>query len=284
MSKAPSEIVRFRCKKCGKISSLSRERRRQVAGQRLACSHCGKGMVIPPEKAKPVVFASATQETTSPSDLGNEDVGTVPCPNCKTILECRTHSVGKLCQCGKCKTKFRIREVTATPQSKSPTTTAMIRRPANAAPPPPPPKPQPVEATIPREEPVFHQDEFLTVWPDGRAEFRFRSAAEAKLVIKTLRLLKRQVRLHMGEVSAALREVRYRHTDYTRRRRPMVRGRGTLVGIIRLIDAISRDFERSTFASNEQPLHYQKERLDSLLRSIEQHLVRVEAVLLRLQG
>ena len=47
----PPDAARLRCKKCGKDSWLTREQRRDAAGETLDCPHCGKRMKIPPAKS-----------------------------------------------------------------------------------------------------------------------------------------------------------------------------------------------------------------------------------------
>jgi hypothetical protein len=174
----------------------------------------------------------------------------------------------------------------APPEPEPAKQTALIRRPNTARPPPPPPpRPEPelVDATTSEKDSAVYHDEFVTLWPDGSAEFRIRVAAEARIVIKTLKLIKKQVRLQLREINAVLRDVRHQYTDYTRRRGSMIRGCGKVGSIVRLFQSISRDQQRSQLAENVQPLHNQKQALDSLLMSIDQHILRIEAVLLRLQ-
>ncbi len=69
----PADAARLRCKACGKSSWLTREQRLQAVGQKMACPHCGKGMVIPPEKKRPVVFSEPATTSPALADLGIAD-------------------------------------------------------------------------------------------------------------------------------------------------------------------------------------------------------------------
>jgi hypothetical protein len=218
----------------------------------------------------------------------------VVCPACKKSLDCPDRLAGKAGQCPKCKTKFRIpgvqpphpplqpNSLALIPTPPKPSTPPVLQKPIPAIPPPPPP-PEPVKVEIaPKREFIF-EDEFVTVWPDGSADFRVNSLPEAKLVLKSLRLLKRNVNLALKETNASLREVRHEYTTQVRQRGSMVRGGGTLGQILRLVQTVSRDTERAELAADIQPLHQRQEYLRGLITSIERHMIRTESVILRLQ-
>jgi hypothetical protein len=218
----------------------------------------------------------------------------IVCPSCKKSLDCPDRLAGKAGQCPKCKTKFRIPAVEPpqlTPQFNSlaliptplkPAPPPILQRPIPEGPPPPPP-PEPIKVEITPQREFLFEDEFVTVWPDGSADFRVNSLPEAKLVLKSLRLLKKEVNLALKETNASLREVRHEYTSHVRQRGSMVRGGGKIGQIIRIVQTVSRDMERSKLAANIQPLHQQQEYLRGLIASIERHMLRMESAIVRLQ-
>ncbi len=215
----------------------------------------------------------------------------IVCPSCKKSLDCPDRLAGKAGQCPKCKTKFRIPGSQPPPQS---TSLALIPAPPKPIPPPvlrqptrethpPPPQPEPIKVEIAPQREFIFEDEFVTVWPDGSADFRVNSLPEAKLVLKSLRLLKKEINLALKETNASLREVRHEYTTQVRQRGSMVRGGGKFGQIIRIVQTVSRDMQRSQLAANIQPLHQQQEYLRGLIASIERHMIRIESAMLRLQ-
>jgi hypothetical protein len=106
------------------------------------------------------------------------------------------------------------------------------------------------------------------------------SAAEAKLAIKELKLLKKGFALQKKEVAATIKMRRFDYSQEVKTRGSMVRGGGGLGRFFRGVQSISRDNKRAGLAKDLHPLESEKDRLDSVMNSIDQIIVKLEVYIL----
>lgn len=208
----------------------------------------------------------------------------IACPKCKKHLNCSDRLAGKRGCCPKCGAEFIVPG--GQPKLSPPSSTQLAVQKPSKPPPPPEPKPEdppPEWSDLFDEEPersFLYKDKFVTLWEDGSADFHFRTVPEAKLAIRGLRLAKRQLQVHLADIHSTLRDVRHRYTDSTRRRVPKFPGGGTFGRMIRLAQTISHEIDQYKLADNIQPLHKQKESLKYLINCLDQHVLRVQSLIL----
>lgn len=118
-------------------------------------------------------------------------------------------------------------------------------------------------------------------FPDGGFKYSASSVAEAKVVLRELRLKKKEVALAKREVTAKQREVRSQYTGYVRRRGSKLIGGGGVGHFIRALQTVDRDAKRRDLAQALEPLQQEADRLDRLIAALDQALLNLEGYVLR---
>ncbi len=124
--------------------------------------------------------------------------------------------------------------------------------------------------------------QFVTVTSRGDISVHASSAADAKLAIKELRLLKKSFSIEKQQVTAQLKAVRAQYTHDTRQRGSNFRGGGGFDRFVRSMQAASRDSARTHLARTLRPLEIEQQRIDHVITQIGSLIAQVEAQALRL--
>ncbi len=134
-------------------------------------------------------------------------------------------------------------------------------------PPPPPPKPQPT---------VLMASDTVIITDDGQVHVRVTDAKEAAAAIKQLRVYKREWTIRKREVTHEARQIRsdYQHRIATRC--PTIRGRGTVLGIVRTLQVVSHDAERRQKAEALRPLEERKFAIERIIAEIDRLILQLE--------
>ncbi len=122
--------------------------------------------------------------------------------------------------------------------------------------------------------------ELVTYYEDGRVSVSVESAAEARQVIKSLRLKKRELIATKKQVTGAMTSLRAQHQSRVAQRGSKVRGRGTLRRLVRAVQTIERDADRRNVDDILQPLRLQAEKLEAGMLQLDQAILRLEEYIL----
>lgn len=118
---------------------------------------------------------------------------------------------------------------------------------------------------------------------DKEVKYHVTNVAEAKLVIKQLRLKKKEFGLEKRVVLEKQKEIRAQYTTEVRHRGSMVRGGGGLSKFIRRVQAVSRDSKRSNLANALAPLESKKQQIERIMTAIDSAILQLEEVILKQQ-
>lgn len=124
--------------------------------------------------------------------------------------------------------------------------------------------------------------EFVTIASSGKISVHASTAAEAKLAIKELRLLKKSFAIEKRQVRAQKKAIRAEYTHDVRKRGSKFRGRGGFGRFVRSMQTASRDSARADLARALKPLEAEDQRLAHAMRQIDSLIVQVDAQALRL--
>jgi len=101
-------------------------------------------------------------------------------------------------------------------------------------------------------------------------------AAQAKLAIKELKLLKKGYALRKKEIVAEIQATRFNYSQEVKSRGSMMRGGGGFGRFVRAIQSVSRDSKRSGLASALHPLEVRKAEAEGMMHAIDQLVVKLE--------
>lgn len=121
----------------------------------------------------------------------------------------------------------------------------------------------------------------IRVTSSGAVLCRASSVAEAKLIIKDLKLQKRLIATEKKQVNAVMATMRAEHRTSMANRGPSMRGGGGVGKFIRDMDAISRSSARSRHANALVPYQRQKDHLDRTLVELDSVINQLDAFILR---
>lgn len=204
----------------------------------------------------------------------------VQCPHCKKLIRCPDTSLGKRGRCPQCRAVFRIGPDNSTSFTDS---SAVVSDDSSPASPIFESDDENEETTDPivEQKPSIYRDQYITIWIDGSSEYRINSADDAKQAIKLLRLGKRQFVLHLKDVNLQLRDRRHEYTDHVRNRLPKFPGGGKIGQFIRLIQTIDSTTTRQQLASDIDPLHQLRQRIDEAILILDRHIIHLEGWVLK---
>lgn len=123
----------------------------------------------------------------------------------------------------------------------------------------------------------YHHNELVTVWPNGYIECRHSCRETAKLVVKSLRLVKRQVSLEIRQLNQSMREIRQAYSHQVRGRMPKFRGRGTIAGMIRSFQDASNHDQRAQMGYQLAPLENTKSILEVIGANVDQVVISIQS-------
>lgn len=126
-----------------------------------------------------------------------------------------------------------------------------------------------------------NQNSFVTIASNGQIHVSARSAAEAKIAIKELKLKKKEYALVKREISQQQKQIRAEYTDAVRQRGSKFRGGGNIGRIVRTVQTINRDADRRALAQQLAPLEQQKNVVDTMINAIDQAILQVEMYLIQ---
>ena len=193
------------------------------------------------------------------------------CPSCSKVLKYEAKHFGKRVKCPRCGGQFEIPDGMPTVPPALPVVEIVETQDADSS-----------NSLPPRPENNYlHDGDFVRIDMDGNADFYVDNPKQAKHAIKEIRFVKRQIRILLKETNAELREIRHEYTDYTRRRLPMMRGGGKLGKLARVVQTASRHLNKNELASKIEPVHEHKEYLERVINKLDQHVLSIEALLLR---
>lgn len=117
----------------------------------------------------------------------------------------------------------------------------------------------------------------IVTFTDTEVNVSFHSVADAKRVLKELKLKKKEYALAKRDISQRQKLIRAEYTDTVRRRGSKFRGGGSLGSFIRTVQTFSRDAERSALAQELAPLERQKNSVDAIINEIDKVILQVES-------
>ena len=100
--------------------------------------------------------------------------------------------------------------------------------------------------------------------------------AEAKLAIKELRLIKKEMQIDKRRLADEIRVIRFDYSQSVKSRGPMMRGGGGFGRFIRGFQTLSRSGDRNSLASLLQPLETQKRAIDSNINQVDGAILQLE--------
>lgn len=124
--------------------------------------------------------------------------------------------------------------------------------------------------------------QFVTVNSLGNISVHASTAADTKLAIKELRLLRKSFSLEKRQVTAQHKAVRAQHTHDIRQRGSIFRGGGGFGRFIRSMQTASRDSARTHLARALRPLETEQQRIEHAITQIDSLIAQVETQALRL--
>lgn len=125
----------------------------------------------------------------------------------------------------------------------------------------------------------WYEDNWITVWFNGRIDCRYGDRADINSVIKSLCLAKKQTRTSISQLGTELKRIRSQYTDHVRRRGSKFRGGGSLGRVIRDIQTYSRDQTRHSLAEAIRPMTLRQQHLERLVAAIDQHVTTFQVLL-----
>jgi hypothetical protein len=114
---------------------------------------------------------------------------------------------------------------------------------------------------------------------NGELRVSWDTPAEAKQVIKELRLKKSEVQIEKRAITSQQQQLRAAHTDRVRHHAPAMRGGGTLGRVVRGAQVGSHAAERKQLADALAPLEQRKAAVEALILTIDRALLQVQASL-----
>lgn len=136
----------------------------------------------------------------------------------------------------------------------------------------------------PHREPIgSHPDDDCVVWIgfDGRIFPKWQTISDARLAIKHLKLLKKEVKLRRSAICKEQRDIRANHTDANRRRGAAPRGRGIIMGVFRTIHRIDKGLAQGNFANSIASLEEQKQKIDRVVLEIDNTIIQAESFIVQ---
>jgi len=109
----------------------------------------------------------------------------------------------------------------------------------------------------------------VNVDTSGNVQVNVKNAAEAKLAIKELRLIKKTLGIRKRAVATQQKAVRSQYTDYVRRRGSKVQGGGGLGKFFRLAETADRDAKRAALANALAPLDREKQQIEIAIQKVD---------------
>lgn len=120
-----------------------------------------------------------------------------------------------------------------------------------------------------------NQNSFVTITDNGELCISVQSVAEAKIVIKELKLKKKEYALVKRELTQNQKQIRAEYTDKVRQRGSKFRGVGSIGRLMRTVQTVNRDADRRTLAQQLAPLEQQKNAVDAIVNAIDQTILRL---------
>jgi hypothetical protein len=122
--------------------------------------------------------------------------------------------------------------------------------------------------------------QFVTVATNGHIHVNARTAPEAKLAMKELRLLKKGLALRKRDVTNQQRAIRAQYTDSVRHRGSKLPGLGKFGRFIRVMQTSSRDRARRGLATALEPLEKVKQQIDAGVNALDRSIAETEMFVL----
>jgi len=126
----------------------------------------------------------------------------------------------------------------------------------------------------------YSEPQFVTMSQDGKLSIQAKNVQEAKIALKQLKAMKKGIALAKKEIVTKQQIIRAEYTDKNRRQAPMMRGGKGLGGIIRTVQRAERESAKINLANNLAPLEKEKFRLEALLSTIEQGILKIETYII----
>jgi hypothetical protein len=128
---------------------------------------------------------------------------------------------------------------------------------------------------------LFGSDQLVTFKGNGDIALHVKSAAEAKVALKQLRLRKQELMVAKRELATTAHALRASYTDQVRRRAPMVRGGGGFGRFVRRAQTYQRAGARQELAKYLKPLEQQRLHVEARIAVVDRAIVKVESYALK---
>jgi hypothetical protein len=129
-------------------------------------------------------------------------------------------------------------------------------------------------------QPASEAEWGVTVTPNGNYSARWRSPDEARLIIKELKLRKKELQLQKRQENEREHELRAAYTERVRKQGSKVHGGGTTGRIVRSMQTASRDSARANLAKSLAPSERAKNGLQARVDAIDGLILQIEQKLL----
>lgn len=148
--------------------------------------------------------------------------------------------------------------------------------------------PGPLPAQI-QEEPALRPADWSTTGliltnETGDIGVSLKTAAEAKLAVKDLRLRKRALNAEKRLVTQQMAAIRRDYTVMNANRGPSMRGGGNVGKIVRSMDSVTRSIERSNRERDLMPLDERKRWYEARVNDVDALIQRLEAYMVQLEA
>ncbi|MEA2516111.1 MAG: hypothetical protein QOJ59_5600 [Thermomicrobiales bacterium] len=117
----------------------------------------------------------------------------------------------------------------------------------------------------------------LVSFDGDRIRANVKSASEAKMAIKELRVMKKALSADKKAVASRLSEIRAQRQVKLGKRGSMMRGGKGLGRFVRSVQSASRDSERASHATAVAPYEEEKTRIERKMIAIDQMIAKLEA-------
>lgn len=118
---------------------------------------------------------------------------------------------------------------------------------------------------------------YVSVDKRGRIHVDAQSPSEARFAVKELRVLKKAFAVQRRQFTVRQQAIRAQYTGVVRKRGSMFHGGGGFGKVVRGFQRASRDTSRSQLANALEPLEQQKQRVESVLFTIDGLIAETEA-------
>lgn len=121
----------------------------------------------------------------------------------------------------------------------------------------------------------------IYLMPNGDIQVKASNVAEAKRILKDLRLHKKRITAQKKIATQEMATIRTRYRIKNANRGPAVRGGGKFGKVVRSLDSINRSADRSNKEKDLLPFENQKIQYDQALNSIDELIQKIESYILQ---